>query len=696
MTDFADSLLEGLNPVQRDAVTHTDGPLLIVAGAGSGKTRVLTHRIAHLIRDHGVSPFEILAITFTNKAADEMKQRVGALVGPVAQKMWVSTFHAACVRILRRDADRLGLPEAVHDLRPGRRRAPHRLRDPRPRPRPEAVPAPRGPRHDQRGQERQHLRRDLRRAGPGHLRAQDRRRLPRVPGPPPAGRAPWTSTTSSATPSRSSSAPRRARALPAPLQARPRRRVPGHQHSSRTSSSSCSAESHRNVCVVGDGDQSIYRFRGADMRNILEFENGVPRRHRRRARAELPVDADASSTPPTRSSPTTSGASPRSCGPTGRRRADRPLPRRRRGRRGPVGHPGDRPAARRRHDALGRHRRLLPDQRAEPRARGAPRPPRHPVQGHRRHPLLRPARGQGRARLPEGRHQPGRRGVGEAGRSTYPKRGRRRRRRVGKLDAYADGRRRPGFMDALRRADAAGRQRHGGHRDPPVPRAARRAWPTSPPTTGRRRCWRRCSSASGYLDELRAERTIESEGRLENLAELVGSAQDAESIDQFLEQVSLVSDADEIDGDDSQVVLMTVHAAKGLEFPAVFIIGHGGRRVPPPALDRRARRAGGGAAARLRRPHPRPGAAVPHARVEPHALRRHAVQPAQPVPRRDPRASSMRGDRAAAGQPRAVAPTAAAATARAVRVRPRTGSGSSSGPSRPAAGPAATAPRRSA
>ena len=111
MTDFADPLLDGLNPVQRDAVTHVDGPLLIVAGAGSGKTRVLTHRIAHLIRDHGISPFEILAITFTNKAADEMKQRVGALVGPVAQKMWVSTFHAACVRILRRDADRLGFPK---------------------------------------------------------------------------------------------------------------------------------------------------------------------------------------------------------------------------------------------------------------------------------------------------------------------------------------------------------------------------------------------------------------------------------------------------------------------------------------------------------------------------------------------------------------------------------------------------------
>src|SRR2546428_10498344 len=108
----AGPLLEDLNPVQREAVTHPGGPLLIIAGAGSGKTRVLTHRIAWLIREQGVSPFEILAITFTNKAADEMKSRVGALVGPVAQKMWVSTFHSACVRILRRDGKALGFPSS--------------------------------------------------------------------------------------------------------------------------------------------------------------------------------------------------------------------------------------------------------------------------------------------------------------------------------------------------------------------------------------------------------------------------------------------------------------------------------------------------------------------------------------------------------------------------------------------------------
>jgi DNA helicase II / ATP-dependent DNA helicase PcrA len=107
-----DALLEGLNPQQRAAVTHQGGPLLIVAGAGSGKTRVLTHRIAYLLAErHAASP-EILAITFTNKAAGEMASRVAALTGPRSRAMWVMTFHSACVRILRREARRLGFPPA--------------------------------------------------------------------------------------------------------------------------------------------------------------------------------------------------------------------------------------------------------------------------------------------------------------------------------------------------------------------------------------------------------------------------------------------------------------------------------------------------------------------------------------------------------------------------------------------------------
>ncbi|MDQ1629246.1 MAG: ATP-dependent helicase UvrD/PcrA [Actinomycetota bacterium] len=107
-TDTA-ALFEGLNPQQRAAVVHEGSPVLIVAGAGSGKTRVLTHRIAYLLGERHVHPGAVLAITFTNKAAGEMKERVAALVGPRAKAMWVSTFHSACVRILRREAAHLGM-----------------------------------------------------------------------------------------------------------------------------------------------------------------------------------------------------------------------------------------------------------------------------------------------------------------------------------------------------------------------------------------------------------------------------------------------------------------------------------------------------------------------------------------------------------------------------------------------------------
>ena len=130
-TERGAALLEGLNARQREAVVHAGSPLLIVAGAGSGKTRVLTHRIAWLLAERGVHPGEVMAITFTNKAAAEMKERVDALVGRRAGAMWVSTFHSMCVRILRREAKHLGVRSAfsVYDADDTRRLVGLVLRD---------------------------------------------------------------------------------------------------------------------------------------------------------------------------------------------------------------------------------------------------------------------------------------------------------------------------------------------------------------------------------------------------------------------------------------------------------------------------------------------------------------------------------------------------------------------------------------
>src|SRR3954468_10808548 len=103
------SFLDALNPEQREAVLHIDGPLLILAGAGSGKTRVITSRVAYMVGDGHAEPHEVLAVTFTNKAAEEMRARVQTLLGSDCSRMWVSTFHSLCARLLRREAPAIGL-----------------------------------------------------------------------------------------------------------------------------------------------------------------------------------------------------------------------------------------------------------------------------------------------------------------------------------------------------------------------------------------------------------------------------------------------------------------------------------------------------------------------------------------------------------------------------------------------------------
>ena len=268
-----DVLLERLNPPQREAVTHADGPLLIFAGAGSGKTRVLTARIAYLIASKRVWPDRLLAVTFTNKAAREMRSRVETLVGEPAQRMWVGTFHSTAVRILRREADRLGIPSSFvifdeDDTRAALKRVLDELRlDPKRYPvgalsqgisqakselkRPDDIP--------NRSYADEVLRRVydtyqevLRRSG--GLDFDDLiMKLVELYSTDEEALAKW----------------------------RDRFRhvlVDEYQDTNHAQYVLVNllGQEHRNVVVVGDDDQSIYRFRGADVRNILDFRKDYP------------------------------------------------------------------------------------------------------------------------------------------------------------------------------------------------------------------------------------------------------------------------------------------------------------------------------------------------------------------------------------------------------------------------------------
>jgi DNA helicase-2/ATP-dependent DNA helicase PcrA len=274
--DLADSpIFDGLNPSQREAVAATEGPVLVVAGAGSGKTRVLTHRIAHLVRDLGVPPAEILAITFTNKAADEMRARVERLVGAATRSMWVSTFHSACVRILRRDAHRFGYRGSftIYDQADATRLVSQCVADlnldPKKFP-PRTIAAQISAAKNELVDYESFASTE---SGFFHEQVSDiyrlyQQRLVEASAMDFDDLLMVTVELLTAFPEVAEQYQRRFRYL----------HVDEYQDTNHAQYRLVSilASAHRNLCVVGDSDQSIYAFRGADIRNINEFEQDYP------------------------------------------------------------------------------------------------------------------------------------------------------------------------------------------------------------------------------------------------------------------------------------------------------------------------------------------------------------------------------------------------------------------------------------
>jgi DNA helicase-2/ATP-dependent DNA helicase PcrA len=569
--------LQGLNPDQLDAVVHRGGPLLVVAGAGSGKTRVLTHRIAHLI-DQGLHPMQILAITFTNKAAEEMRERVAALIGPVARKMWVSTFHAACVRILRANGDRLGYPRSfsIYDQSDAQRLTGYVIRD---------------------------LGLDAKRFPPRGVHAAVSLWKNELIGPDEAAaRAANIFERKHADVYREyqnrllkagamdfddllMKTVELFRTHPDVVRSYQERfqhiLIDEYQDTNiaQNELAVLLASQSGEITVVGDHDQSIYRFRGADVRNINQFEDAFPNL------TTIVLDQNY------RSTQAILDAANAVISNNADRRPKELWSDKGAGERIVRYHAEDE------RDEASWVVRTMQHLHDTVRPEGG---------GHRWRDIAVFYRTNAQARVVEealirhgvpykvvgGTRFYDRREIKDA--MAYlravvnptdeisvkrvlnvPKRG------IGdtsvsKLDALAAAHA-LSFTDAMRRASEAGVSGPAARGIESFVALLDELAVLVEAEAGPAEVLQMALDRSGYVAELEMEASVESNGRLENLGELIGSAREFTRIDEFLEQVSLVADTDDIDpatGEDgNRVLLMTLHSAKGLEFPVVFLLG---------------------------------------------------------------------------------------------------------------------------
>jgi DNA helicase-2/ATP-dependent DNA helicase PcrA len=565
--------LADLNPAQREAVVTTEGPLLVVAGAGSGKTRVLTYRVAHLLNACGVKPNEILAITFTNKAAGEMRERLEDLLGPVANAIWILTFHAACGRILRREAPRLGYRSnfTIYDSADQVRLTKACLEE---------------------------LERDPKRFVPRGIHSQISSAKNQLVTP--AEYAERVASFYDQTVAEVYDLYQRrlfasnavdfddllmltVQVLERFPEARERWQkafryilVDEYQDTNHAQYRLLQllAEKHRNVCAVGDPDQSIYAFRGADIRNILEFERdfgetrtvALEQNYRSTntilQAANAVIEHNRERKPKNLWSDLGEGEPVRALEVEDEHAEARFVA-------AEIallveeGYSSSEIAVFYRTNAQSRVLEdVLVRQGVAYQVIGGPRfYERAEVKDVIAY-LQAIDNPYDAVSLQRIANRP-RRGIGDAS--------------LARLQAHADAYG-ISLWEALGQAEEAGisaaplravQQLHGllqslqaGSLELEVPEVIERVL-----------------ERSGYVEALRAERTIEAQGRIENLQELVGVAQEYQhtapepSLSGFLQEISLYSDQDAIRGEQSLVTLMTLHNAKGLEFRAVFMIG---------------------------------------------------------------------------------------------------------------------------